>query len=44
MISTLDSSVFERGLCPRKLGGRFGRGAKSPSEEKIQRFRLRATT
>jgi hypothetical protein len=35
------SNRFERGLSPRNSWGRFGRGAKPPSEEKIQRFKLR---
>ena len=36
------SERSERGLCPRRLpGGRFGRGAKSSSEEGLVRVNLR---
>jgi len=31
-ISSEDQSAFERGLGPRKLGGRFGRVAAPPAD------------
>ena len=34
----IPNAVFERGLGPRNRGGRFGRGAKPPSEGKYPRW------